>query len=209
MSIFWAQLNIGCLSRNRFWGESEEKVYRKAECTSTVICSGRDCILVDPGVEWEKMRSLLDRRCGLQIERVSTIFFTHLHADHRVDAAHYSGIRMVATKEEIQNNFEEAKKEGWFASLEAAKEELVPGIQVVRLPGHTKGCAGLAFDGRDGKVLIAGDAVMTRSFFDREQGYFNSYSHEEARDSIRRIRKDYALIVPGHDIMFYNWEYGR
>lgn len=209
MNIFWAQLNIGCLSRNRFWGESEEKAYRKAECTSTIICSGNECILVDPGVEKEKMKFLLDRRCGLPIERVSTIFFTHLHADHRVDAACYSGIRMVATKEEIQDNFEEIGKVGWFEALEAAKEELIPGVKVVRLPGHTRGCAGLAFDGRDGKILIAGDAVMTRSFFEQEQGYFNSYNHEEARNSIRHIRKDYTLIVPGHDILFYNREYGK
>lgn len=204
MSISWFQLNIGCLSRNRYWGELESQSYRKAKCTSTLLSCSGEYVLVDPGVPWEEMKLLLDQRHGVDIEKIHTVFFTHLHGDHRVDALRYGSARLIASKTEIDNLAKKPGNEELLQRLEPAKDELLPGLQIVSLPGHTIGCSGLAFDGNKGRILIAGDGVMTKEFFDDNKGYFNSWDHQQAENTIMEIRKRYQVIVPGHDIYFYN-----
>ena len=204
MSISFTQLNIGCLSRNRYWGESDEKAYRKAKCTSTLISCPEGSLLVDPGVPREEMQRLLDERCKVDLNEIKTIFFTHLHGDHRVDALRYPSARLLASKTEIDAFAKQEPDSPLLSRLEAAPEELFPGIGVVSLPGHTEGCSGLTFETEEGRVLVVGDAVMTRDFFREETGYFNSWNLELAADTIRKIKKQSFVIVPGHDILFYH-----
>lgn len=206
MRISFTQLNIGCLSRNRYWGELDTQAYRTAKCTSTLISCPEGYLLVDPGVKWEEMKSLLDERCGVDIADVHTVFFTHLHGDHRVDALRYESARLITSQTEIDDLARQGENEELLQRLEPAEEELFPGIRVVSLPGHTKGCSGLAFETEEGPVLIAGDGVMTRDFFNDESGYFNSWNQEEVAKTIKEIKKRYRIIVPGHDIQFYHQE---
>lgn len=204
MNIAWKQLNVGCLSRNRYWGEADDGAYRSARCSSTLIASKSGYVLVDPGVKRNQMEVLLDERWGVTMDQVHTIFFTHLHGDHRVDWAAYPGVRLIASKREIDDFANAEGDEALLQRLLPAGGELFPGIRTVPLPGHTAGMMGLTFDGAEGKVLIAGDAVMTKDFFLEETGYFNSWDLELASETIRKIRKEYDCIVPGHDMLFYN-----
>ena len=91
MNLSFTQLNIGCLSRNRYWGEPEDQAFRKAKCTSTLISGPEGFLLVDPGVPREEMEQLLDERSKVSVHEIRAIFFTHLHGDHRVDALSYPG----------------------------------------------------------------------------------------------------------------------
>ena len=74
---------------------------------------------------------------------------------------------------------------------------------VVPLPGHTMGSTGLLFDGPEGKVLVAGDSVMTREFFEHQKGYFKSESQAASTKTIQWISKHTDIVVPGHDNYFF------
>src|SRR5215216_6630497 len=48
--IHWDVITIGNLSRNRYWGESEEKALHPVICTTTII-TGKDFhVVVDPSL---------------------------------------------------------------------------------------------------------------------------------------------------------------
>jgi hypothetical protein len=69
--IRWDVITIGNLSRNRYWGESDEKPLRSAICTCTVISGKNFHILVDPSLKVkDSMAAELDRRTGLTIGRL-------------------------------------------------------------------------------------------------------------------------------------------
>jgi hypothetical protein len=53
-------------------------------------------------------------------------------------------------------------------------------------------------DARWGKLLVAGDAVMTQDFFDAEEGYHNCVDMELATQTIRTIRERADWVIPGH-----------
>ena len=200
----FTQLNIGCLSRNRYWGEENGHAYPGARCSSVLLESEGKLILVDPGVGYNEMKILLDERCGKKIEEIDGVFFTHLHGDHRVDALKYEHTPLYANALEIQELRLSGEEKELIRRLQPADEIPFTGIKPVLLPGHTKGCTGLSFESRYGRALVAGDSVMTEDFFVQETGYFNSWDFEVTAETIQAIKREYRLIIPGHDIFFIN-----
>ena len=84
----------------------------------------------------------------------------------------------------------------------AAGAEIVTGIRVLPLPGHTPGLAGLLFASEDGMVAVAGDSVMTRDFFKDRRGYYNSADFAASARSIDLLMEKADIVVPGHGNYF-------
>ena len=78
--IEWHLLNIGVLSQNKLWGETEKQ--RQPYCTMTLIQSGGTSILVDPTRPPDEMPRYLDEARGLRPADVDIVFLTHFHSDH-------------------------------------------------------------------------------------------------------------------------------
>src|SRR2546421_8148319 len=81
----WDIITIGNLSRNRYWGESEEKSLHAVICTTTII-TGKDFhVIVDPSlVDGKAMAAELKRRTGLTPDHIEIAFVTHEHGDHHI-----------------------------------------------------------------------------------------------------------------------------
>ncbi|MGZ3949472.1 MAG: hypothetical protein ACXVKK_15205, partial [Flavisolibacter sp.] len=70
----WDVVTIGNLSRNRYWGESEEKSLHSVICTTTVIAIGGHHVIVDPALKDEKsMADELQRRTGLSPDKIDLV----------------------------------------------------------------------------------------------------------------------------------------
>jgi len=194
----FCQLNIGQLSRNKFWGEDEHAPRRSALCVSSLLWHEDTLLLVDPCMPFEKMGELIFNRTGRRVREVTAVFFTHPHGDHTVDVLRYEGADLYiapgAEGDWINSPFWER-----FRPLPA---ELLPGVESVLLPGHTVASAGLTFNWLSGRAIIAGDAVMTRDFFESEVGYFNSSDFAVASETIRKIKAEFDFVIPGHDMLF-------
>lgn len=100
--VRWHVLTIGHLSRNKFWGESDDQAYRAPLCTSTLIKLGDRTIVVDPGCAPNEMAHVLHQRTGLRPEAVDTVFLTHFHGDHRVGITAFPQARWCMAAYEIQ-----------------------------------------------------------------------------------------------------------
>lgn len=194
-------LTLGCFSRNRYWGEEDAKSYRRALCTSTLIETPQGArILVDPAVSGAALAQVLDERCGLRPEAVDYVYVTHRHGDHYAGMTNLPRAVWLAAPGdagEIRRALPQHAKR-----IFAAGAEIVTGIQVLPLPGHTPGLAGLLFASEDGMVAVAGDSVMTRDFFKDRRGYYNSADFAASARSIDLLMEKADIVVPGHGNYF-------
>lgn len=196
----WAVITIGNLSRNRYWGESDEKGVRPAICTCTLIEGAGFRLLVDPSLENpEQMARELDRRAGLKLSDVTTVFITHEHADHFAGLAHFPDARWLAGSQ-VASLLNATKK--WNKTVEAASGKLFDAVDVVPTPGHTLSSTSLRFDCKGRSVAVVGDAVAAEDFWRERRGYFNCMDFDQSAKSMDKIATLADQVVPGHDNYF-------
>jgi len=195
-------ITIGNLSRNRYWGESDEKGVRSAICTCTVIQGAGFRLIVDPSLaKADQMAAELDRRTGLKLRDIDTVFVTHDHGDHSFGLAHFSEAKWIAASDVATA----LNKTGKLPKpVEAAFGRLFDGIDILPTPGHTPSHHSLRFDCDGMSVVVAGDAVATRDFWRERRGYYNCVDFELSSKSMDQIAGLADLVVPGHDNWFLN-----
>ena len=196
----WDVITIGNLSRNRYWGESDEKGLRGAICTCTLVRGEGYCLLADPSLEdAEQMAVELDRRTGVKVRDVNAVFVTHEHGDHHYGLRHFTEANWVAAPE-VATKINESG--GYAKKVEGVTGRLFDAVEVIPTPGHTREHHSLLLGCDRLRVVIAGDAVMTRDFWEHRQGYFNSVDFEEAARTIEGLEGRADIVVPGHDNSF-------
>lgn len=198
--IHWDVVTIGNLSRNKFWGESEEKSLHPVICTTTII-TGKDFhVVVDPSLADPKaMAEELKRRTGLTPDDIDVAFVTHEHGDHHCGLPGFPKATWLATAQAAGIINTTAKYE---KKVEAVGTTLFDAIDVVTTPGHTPGTAGLRFDYRGLSIFVAGDAIATKDFWDEGTMYFKALDHVVAKQSMKKIASISNIVVPGHDNYF-------
>lgn len=201
--VEWTILNLGQISRNRYWGEADDRVYRPGICNGIVLRDEKQNILVDPPFSDEEMLRILDSHAGLKPRDIHTVFITHRHVDHFEGIAFFPQARWVCYAPDHERIAALLEKRGLDSRrLENASERLTASIRVVPLPGHTRGSAGLLFPSWEGRVLAAGDAVMTRDFYRYRQGYYISEDQPRSVQTIDWIAQNADVVIPGHDNYF-------
>ena len=80
--------------------------------------------------------------------------------------------------------------------------ELIPGVGVVDLPGHSVGSIGVTVRNEQGLSLIAGDALHYASVAQTRQPPLVFWDPDAARASIDRVVGLADVIYPGHDQPF-------
>jgi glyoxylase-like metal-dependent hydrolase (beta-lactamase superfamily II) len=191
-------ITIGNLSRNRYWGESEEQPRRSALCTCTLVTIDNYRILVDPSCEVQ-MAFELDRRTGLKPAKIDAVFITHEHGDHHVGLINFPAARWLAGPQ-VANAINASGH--YRIRIEPVTGEIAPGLTIIPTPGHTMSHRSLRFDCDGFAVLIAGDAVMTRDFWNERKGYFNSVDAALAAQTITELSAWADIVIPGHDNYF-------
>jgi len=198
----WDIITIGNLSRNRYWGESDDRALHNPICTCTVISCKDFHMVIDPSLaDEEAMKNELKRRTGLTPDNIDVVFITHQHEDHTAGLKHFQKAKWIAGREVASG----INKSGTFVKkIEVAGEKLFETIDVISTPGHTPDHKSLRFDYKGLSIVIAGDSVATRDFWDERRSYYNVVNNEEAKATMEKINKMADIIVPGHDNNFFN-----
>jgi len=196
-------VNIGTLSMNKFWDETER--LRPAHSTCTLLETSDRRLLVDPSPEPEALERKLFDTTGLKPDQIDQVFATHAHADH------YFGIELFASKECLMAS---AELEGWKVKATddvalaerfgPAEGRLPEGIDLFASPGHTHQTHSLSTEIPWGRLFVTGDAVMTQDFLKAGEGFHNSVDFAAAADTIARIKEAADIVIPGHGNYFLN-----
>ena len=203
MSVNCTIINIGTLSMNRFWRETER--VRTPSATCMLLQAGKTRLIVDPSPAPEQLEAKLYETTGLRPGDIDAVFLTHFHGDHRFGIELFAGKRFLmaapGTDEWRTANPGDASLIDRF---EPAKGTLPEGVELRSTPGHTHGHHSLEVESDWGRLVVSGDAVMTRDFLREEEGFHNSVDFELASKTIRELKRDFDLIIPGHDSFVVN-----
>ena len=165
-------------------------------CLSYMIQDGGKALVVDP------LAAFTDRYVTDAAERgidIEAVFDTHVHADH------ISGLRALSDETGARALVSEgARARGITYDVEtvADGERVAVGdaaVDVVGLPGHTTGMAGLAV----GNVLISGDSLFLDAVARQdlqEGGDIEAMArdlYETVTERVGRFR-DETILAPGH-----------
>ena len=224
MDVQFDIVSIGTLSRNRFWNEKAQK--RAPHCTIVLVLDGDRTILVDPGLPAELVKQRLDERTGLSPDDIDTVFLTCFRPTHRRGlalferaawfmhepevegmGAHLAEIagRPEADEPEVRRLI--ADERDLLARIQPAPERFTESVHLYPAPGVTPGTAGLLLASASKTTIIAGDAVVTREYYEAGRVFDVAHDVELARTSLREISEIADEIVPGHDNTFR--VYGR
>lgn len=213
-------ISIGTLSRNRLWGENE--AIRTPHATTTLIRSGSEYILVDPGLPAPILGARLHERTGIRPEQVTTVFLTNFRPSHRAGLSLFSKAKVLihepeqqAAHQQLSRLIDQAPEEDidrklmedelrLLESIELAEDTITRGVDLFPLPGYTPGTCGLLLSLPSVTVLLAGDAVPTQDHFLAAQVLPDAHDIKQAQESLQEAYEIADLIIPGHDNLFLN-----
>ncbi|MBP7936677.1 MAG: MBL fold metallo-hydrolase [Phycisphaerae bacterium] len=227
MSLNHTIVSIGTLSRNRFWNEQEAR--RVAHSTTTLVRSGSTAILIDPGLPAELLVRRLDERAGIGVGDIDTVFLTNFRPAHRRALPALSKSTWLMHEPEIEamrrhlaemrrNLLDEGPagkgqseeellgligaEESLLERVQSAPEKLTPAVHLYPTAGVTPGASGLLLAGPARTTIVAGDAVVTRDYFEGGRVWEHAEDVEEAKRSFMDILEVADEIIPGHDNAF-------
>lgn len=161
---------------------------------------------------------------------------THLHWDHVGDVTKFPNAQFIVSKEELRFALDpppcsyvhyEALQLGMepkflkimdrMKTVDMKEKEIVEGVRVIPLPGHSPGSMGVVVETERGPYVIAGDAVpkygnLKGSPEERQpflmSGIYTSmvamWKSFELIDEI--VKHDFSRVIPGHDPLVFQKE---
>lgn len=150
------------------------------------------------------------KKLGVDPGEVDTVVLSHVHWDHAANADLFPNAEIVLHENELAYaetpNAHDAETAGYIGRALrrlklhpiAGEQEIIPGVRLVELPGHSPGSIGALV----GNALLAGDAVTcagdaAAGDVRHQRGY-----DKRAKDSLSRALTLADIIYPGHDRPF-------
>ncbi len=164
---------------------------------------------------------------GVNPDEVKTVIFTHLHWDHCHSASYLKNATFYVQRKEIHyaidpipwhyGSFETGLpgvKPPWFDVFDRMKivegdVEIAPGVQILFLPGHTPGSAGVAVKTKKGTIVIAGDTIPMMENWEgigarRRIPSALMTNVFEYYESFQKIEKVADVVLPAHDFRVFD-----
>jgi glyoxylase-like metal-dependent hydrolase (beta-lactamase superfamily II) len=163
--------------------------------------------------ESEKVETQL-RKHGYRPRDIAYIFITHLHLDHVDQLDMYPNARIVvsakglsaATAFDDWNESWAPRKtlkgltDTWKDRVIAVDDqEVVPGIRVLWVGGHTPCSQAVCVDTSLGEVIFTGDTVFLLANIEKGKMIGIYTSAEECAAAMEMIAKRGSTVVPSHD----------
>jgi glyoxylase-like metal-dependent hydrolase (beta-lactamase superfamily II) len=194
-------VNIGNLSMNKYWDEADR--VRTPSSTCTLLEVGDCRLLVDPSPWPERLEEELFRTTGLKPDAVDMVFVTHIHPDHRFGLELFPDVPWLMAAGELEAWKQGGEKHADVRDrFQQAEGRLPAGVELMPTPGHTLTHHSLALEVPWGRLVVAGDAVMTPDFWANEDGFHNTADWDVLRETLHRIRNEADFVVPGHGNYF-------
>ncbi|HEY8171926.1 MAG TPA: MBL fold metallo-hydrolase [Dehalococcoidia bacterium] len=175
------------------WLDHDGKIEFPYSCF--VVRSGARRVLIDTGVGPVsngpfKGGALIDDLAtnGVKPEDIDTVFVTHSHLDHCGTAAVETNGEMRAAFPNATYHWTSVEHDHWHAQPDVpfARKDILnaitpkfepkndgasiaPGVDVISLPGHTPGHAGIVLSSGDERAFILGDAISCPAQFEEAE----------------------------------------
>jgi len=162
---------------------------------------------------------------GVTVDKIDFLINTHLHWDHCFNNNLFPGKKIYVQKSEFNfamdpwpvfrsayDHYKVNRTPPWECSIPNFEfvdgdPEILPGIKLIKMAGHSPGSQGVMVDTSEGKYLICGDAIPAYEtwelpghemigVFTNMDEQMNTYKKLEAMEEFH--------ILPGHDKLVLN-----
>jgi len=154
------------------------------------------------------------RSTGIHPDEVRHVLITHLHFDHFAGIKGFPNAQVVVSRTGLleaiapsdgsrpylPKEFMLEMAHGWPDRVHAAtdQEEILPGISVLRIGGHSPCNQAIIVATSRGKVALPGDTVMLYRNIEEDRPVGIGDPEECAR-AMRILRDQADIVVPSHD----------
>ena len=177
-----------------------------------------------PGIKKEPSQEINVALGKLKLspQDIDIVILTHLHWDHATNVGHLSGATFLVQKAELEYAVDPLPADrilygvgipsvqpswmkvfGQITPLDG-DQEIIPGIRVIHLPGHTVGSQGVVVETPEGAWVIAGDTIPLYANWEGDRildhipgGIYQNLCHYYS--SFRKLEPFGDKILPGHD----------
>lgn len=135
-------------------------------------------------------------KASLQPDDLDMVIQTHLHFDHCFNTSRCKNAKVVVQEDELEfakaphpmfaNMYSESLLQGLKFEPIRGRKEILPGIEVIPVPGHTPGCQAVSVETEAGRAVIAGFCCIKENFF----------PSEDIQERVSPFA-GYPIIVPG------------
>jgi N-acyl homoserine lactone hydrolase len=157
---------------------------------------------------------------GITAEAVDLVIATHLHYDHIAYARRCKKAKVLIQEDELNfaysnhpvfhHLYDKSQFDGLNFELIRGEKEILPGISVLPMKGHTPGCQAIIIETVCGKAVISGMCAVKDNFYppgklstiwpviiptmhvDSTQSYYDMLKLKSIAD----------ILIPNHDISF-------
>lgn len=130
------------------------------------------------GAPWKEVSSFKENlaRVGIAPDDVDIVIQTHLHFDHALNTRKCRNAKVYVQKNEIVQAKDPhpltAQMYRWFEKegrdlnyhIVDGNHQLLPGIELLFVPGHSPGCQAVAVNTNRGKAIITGFCSILENF---------------------------------------------
>ncbi|MFE9446596.1 MBL fold metallo-hydrolase [Streptomyces sp. NPDC006602] len=151
---------------------------------------------------------------GLGAEDIDTVVLTHAHWDHVQNIDLFPQATLVLHPDERRyahtphaNDWATPAWTGLLLEQLPVREitdgeEIIPGVDVIGLPGHSPGSIGVVVLTERGRATITGDALHFAYVARSKRNPLVFWDADQATRSIERVLTVSDVIYPGHDRPF-------
>lgn len=151
---------------------------------------------------------------GLTTLDIDYVLCTHAHWDHMQNNDLFTRAKVLMHPDERKYAHDPAIDDwatpswtGYMLELLDIEEvadghEIIPGVTVMDMIGHTIGSIGVKVETDEGLAILTSDAIHIGSAAASGVNPLVFWDERHASDSIRRITTEAEIIYPGHDAPF-------
>jgi glyoxylase-like metal-dependent hydrolase (beta-lactamase superfamily II) len=163
--------------------------------------------------------------CGVKPEDIKTVVLSHMHLDHAGNlqlfphaTVYVPKLEFMAAQAQVRLNPDPNTHGGYVKGdmdrpvkqyvMVEDDFELVPGIEVINLPGHTPALLGLVLHLPSGVVILPQDCIYSSEIYGppaRLSGLlYDSIAFLKSIEKVRALQKKYnAKVIFAHDEPFF------
>jgi len=157
----------------------------------------------------QAIENVLDNM-GIKCENIDIVIATHLHWDHCAGNKLFKNAKIIVQEEEllaarspfpVQHGYVKDLIEGIEYTVISGDVKIVEGVTAILTPGHTYGFQGVLVDASNERYFIAGDNIGLFSNLKRNPPLISGIYVDLKMyyESLEKMRKLSAIILPGHD----------
>ena len=165
-----------------------------------------------PWFDYSPVQEVLKSSVGWDFNEVNIVINTHLHFDHCSGNVFFSNAEHYIQREELRNAAAPIGSNKpwpivrdprfWELGLRLVNGDcqIVEGVTLISLPGHSPGHQGVMIDGKR-RAIIAGDHIQFFENWEKRKPTIFTHNPENWYESMAKMEKARPdLVLPGHDL---------